>query len=473
ADHPLSTATRWIRARVLVATGELAAARRVRADVDDTDDPSLRVLRATVAALGTGQAEVRSWLEGERLGARHLRLDPGATGRSWEAIHLRTEATRALVLAMGARQAAARTVIAQVAEQMTRFRGLGVLDAVLSAYDRAMISQLLLEAHLCCGDLDEAVDLAETLLTARHGNPQAVQFAELVLVVVEVLTGRLEEGGASAARVVAQARAAGDRCVLGVARALVAFCRGAAEAGEPDVDHAGRPAGGDDGSGAPDPAAGWGRLGWLAQVLRAATRRPGEPAGSAEARLVGVADRARAADLGAVELFALLGAGLMGDVTVAGRLGEVAVATQAAASAPAADLAAALASGDPERYGAALGGLVTARHTLWQDAGLARVADRLPRGAARRLADLASRRRGDAAPTERVPDWVRLLTPREREVAELVVDGRSNAAVARQHSISIRTVEGHLNQIYAKLDVRGRAALTRLATGIDQLRPVG
>jgi hypothetical protein len=399
ADHPLRTATRWIRARVLVATGELAAARRMLADVDDTGDPSLQALRATVAALGTGQDEARSWLEGERQGWRHLRLDPGATGRSWEAIHLRAEATRALVLAMGARQAEARALSAQVAEQMTRFRGLGVLDTVMSAYDRAMISQLLLEAHLCCGDLDDAVDLAETILTARHGNPQAVQFAELVLAVVEVLTGRLEEGGASAARVVAQSWASGDRCVLQVARALLAFCRGSAGA----VELAGPAPDADDGTGAEDPSVGWGRLGWLAQVLRAATPRLGEPAGSAEARLVDVADRARAADLGAVEQFALLGAGLMGEAAVADRLAEVAAATQAAASAPAAELAAALASGDPERYGAALGGLVTARHTLWQEAGLARVADRLPRGTARRLADLASRRRGDAAPTERVP----------------------------------------------------------------------
>ena len=55
------------------------------------------------------------------------------------------------------------------------------------------------------------------------------------------------------------------------------------------------------------------------------------------------------------------------------------------------------------------------------------------------------------------------LTRREREIARLVVDGKTNAVIARITGISIRTVEGHLYQIYAKLQVRGRADLTRLA----------
>ncbi|MFB9074608.1 LuxR C-terminal-related transcriptional regulator [Citricoccus parietis] len=35
--------------------------------------------------------------------------------------------------------------------------------------------------------------------------------------------------------------------------------------------------------------------------------------------------------------------------------------------------------------------------------------------------------------------------------------------IARISGISIRTVEGHLYQIYAKLQLKGRAELTRLA----------
>jgi DNA-binding NarL/FixJ family response regulator len=43
------------------------------------------------------------------------------------------------------------------------------------------------------------------------------------------------------------------------------------------------------------------------------------------------------------------------------------------------------------------------------------------------------------------------LTPREREVLELMAEGRSNAAVARQLVITERAVEKHVTSIFGKL----------------------
>ena len=53
------------------------------------------------------------------------------------------------------------------------------------------------------------------------------------------------------------------------------------------------------------------------------------------------------------------------------------------------------------------------------------------------------------------------LTAREREVAELVADGRSNKQVAATLFLSEGTVENTLTRVYAKLGVRSRTQLTR------------
>ncbi len=50
------------------------------------------------------------------------------------------------------------------------------------------------------------------------------------------------------------------------------------------------------------------------------------------------------------------------------------------------------------------------------------------------------------------------LTPRERELLELVADGKSNAEIAERLWISLGTVRKHLDNVYAKLGVHSRTA---------------
>ena len=45
------------------------------------------------------------------------------------------------------------------------------------------------------------------------------------------------------------------------------------------------------------------------------------------------------------------------------------------------------------------------------------------------------------------------LTKREREVLELVAEGRSNNAIARALYVTNKTVEAHIKQIFAKLEI--------------------
>ncbi len=54
------------------------------------------------------------------------------------------------------------------------------------------------------------------------------------------------------------------------------------------------------------------------------------------------------------------------------------------------------------------------------------------------------------------------LTEREREVATLVVEGRSNKAIADALAISVRTVEVHRARVFEKMAVRSAVELANL-----------
>ena len=67
-----------------------------------------------------------------------------------------------------------------------------------------------------------------------------------------------------------------------------------------------------------------------------------------------------------------------------------------------------------------------------------------------------------AADPAAVPGLAR-LSPRERELMTLVAQGRTDAQIAAQLYITVRTVSSHLDRIRDKTGCRRRADLTRLA----------
>ena len=61
------------------------------------------------------------------------------------------------------------------------------------------------------------------------------------------------------------------------------------------------------------------------------------------------------------------------------------------------------------------------------------------------------------------------LTSREREILQLVIEGKTNKAIASEIYISEKTVEFHLDHIYTKIGVRSRlmASVWALQHGIE------
>ena len=62
---------------------------------------------------------------------------------------------------------------------------------------------------------------------------------------------------------------------------------------------------------------------------------------------------------------------------------------------------------------------------------------------------------------------MRLLTPREREVLELVVDGASNKIIGRTLGVSLKTVEAHRARVMEKLQAGSLSELMRLVLSAE------
>lgn len=60
-------------------------------------------------------------------------------------------------------------------------------------------------------------------------------------------------------------------------------------------------------------------------------------------------------------------------------------------------------------------------------------------------------------------DALRVPTPREMDILELVAEGLSNAEIAERLSLKVKTVESQLRRLFDRYDVTSRTALVRLA----------
>jgi DNA-binding NarL/FixJ family response regulator len=63
------------------------------------------------------------------------------------------------------------------------------------------------------------------------------------------------------------------------------------------------------------------------------------------------------------------------------------------------------------------------------------------------------------------------LSPREREVLQLVAEGKTTKEVAATLFISFKTVESHRQRIMSKLDLHETASLVRYAIRSGLIQP--
>ena len=77
-------------------------------------------------------------------------------------------------------------------------------------------------------------------------------------------------------------------------------------------------------------------------------------------------------------------------------------------------------------------------------------------------------RRAREVATQRtvVTDHIAQLTPREREVMELLASGHSSKEIATTLGLSVRTVEGHRRNVLRKMDVESAVQLARAIAGV-------
>jgi DNA-binding NarL/FixJ family response regulator len=63
------------------------------------------------------------------------------------------------------------------------------------------------------------------------------------------------------------------------------------------------------------------------------------------------------------------------------------------------------------------------------------------------------------------------LTPRQREVLQLIAEGMSNKEIAARLNLSLKTVESHRTELMERLGIHGVAGLTRYAIRVGLVRP--
>lgn len=385
----------------------------------------------------------------------------GLTEVLWEteALHLKALAVQAKAWAVTDRQREALAIVASIDSDIAALRLAGVLDEVMTPWECADIECTLLKVRLLAGDWRAAARTASRLTEGRYPVPHAIAFGDVVGGMLSALAHETEEALSILLPAMHQLSVLADGAVPAGIRAAAAFCL--ADLDQGDVENLSAPI--------PDAEMSSSDfLGWAGAVLDC-LRRGRDDAAGAIVDLVELADRCHDRGAETLEMGALAAALRLGDTSGADRLGQLA----ATSSAPAAQgyllLARSVARGDVSALAEGLERLLRCGQHLYSHGQGGVLVERLSRQDQRRLlaAGFLETPGGPSAESEPAGHarqaWLTHLTKREAQIAKQAISGMTNTAIARVNGVSVRTVEGHLYQVYSKLHVRNRQELAALA----------
>lgn len=72
------------------------------------------------------------------------------------------------------------------------------------------------------------------------------------------------------------------------------------------------------------------------------------------------------------------------------------------------------------------------------------------------------------AATPSLPEWLRVLSRREKEILRLIAEGRDNTEIAEALFIAEQTVKNHISDIYFKLGVHDRGKIMRMVADLPR-----
>lgn len=386
-----------------------------------------------------------------------------------ESLHLRALALRSTSWAARASQNDAMLLAESVDEQLQYMELNSHFSGTIETADRIDIELQLLQSELLSGCWSKALTRVQRLKEGKLSDPLRRNYVNLLQGVLFALRDDRELALNTLEPCVEQMRVLATSKLLAVAEPVMAYLttrvdqysktsqKFAAEMSSTDF--------------VSEPV---NFYTWVSVVFSALTLAEVGQAESAKIMLRGFASRAKSESFPVLESLTLAFALKLGDVKLVSSLQSASEECQGHIGQRLGDLAGALLSENSASMLETLVDLAQQGHILLASSEGSYLTESFKSQHLRKLSQTLNEVKpsvqpiaqlhGSAAETtsENEPGWVKELTKREAQIASLAILGRSNQEIAKLNGVSIRTVEGHLYQVYSKLQVCNRQELTAL-----------
>lgn len=392
-----------------------------------------------------------------------------SSGWMSESLHLRSLSLQAASWAAQSRQADAMKLVRYVDGELRNIRLNGPTVSNFHSEDAADIEFQLLQAELLSGVWNAASARAQRLAEGQYISPLLISYGDIMRGILLGLGNDYDAALRLLEPNLHQMQVAGDRGTEALIGSVIAYalaCSGRrVEASALVCPEYGTP-------GAMQMPLSF--YSWAAEVFSCLALAELGSLQAARLRLATFAQRARGGQHTLLEALTLGFAARLGDQLVLPQLRSAARRCEGLVGQNLEALADAASAKDSPRLAAALDGMVEAGHLLMSVPSNNEFVASMEARDQRKLSRAVNGRKRASAPQiqqhdelqfeaiEQQPGWMRELTKREAQIAKMAITGKTNSEIAKFNGVSIRTVEGHLYQVYSKLQVRNRQELTAL-----------